>query len=46
MSLGRGRPSPYEERAFNDLYSAGILSVAAACNDGFQAIAIPPHPIR
>lgn len=35
MSLGGGRPiGPWEERAFNDAFAAGVLSVAAAGNAG------------
>lgn len=35
MSLGGGKGiGPWEERAFNDAYNAGVLSVAAAGNDG------------
>lgn len=35
MSLGGGKGiGPWEERAFNDAYSAGVLSIAAAGNDG------------
>lgn len=35
MSLGGGKPiGPWEERAFDDAYNAGVLSVAAAGNDG------------
>ena len=34
MSLSGGNPSGKEEQAFQSLYDAGILSVAAASNDG------------
>ncbi|MFC6633431.1 S8 family serine peptidase [Microbulbifer taiwanensis] len=34
MSLGGDRASKTEERAFTDLYNSGILSIAAAGNDG------------
>jgi subtilisin family serine protease len=34
MSLGGPRPNGLEKRAFNNLYQAGILHVAAAGNDG------------
>ncbi|MEX2961856.1 S8 family serine peptidase [Microbulbifer sp. TYP-18] len=34
MSLGGERKSRTEERAFGDLYSQGVLSIAAAGNDG------------
>jgi serine protease len=40
MSLGGGK-SPLEERAFNSLYNQGILSIAAAGNDGTTATSYP-----
>ncbi len=40
MSLGGGR-SNTEQRAFDNLYAAGILSVAAAGNDGTTAQSYP-----
>lgn len=42
MSLGGGKPvGPWEERAFNDAYSAGVLSIAAAGNAGTTALSYP-----
>jgi subtilisin family serine protease len=41
MSLGGGRPSKTEERAFNTLAGKGVLSVAAAGNDGNTAVSYP-----
>jgi len=41
MSLGGGRPSSLEERAFNDAYSAGVLSIAAAGNAGDTTTSYP-----
>jgi len=41
MSLGGAQKNKLEERAFNDLYSAGILSIAAAGNDGTTAYNYP-----
>ncbi len=41
MSLGGTQKSKTEERAFATLYSKGILSVAAAGNDGNTAISYP-----
>ena len=41
MSLGGGRPSMTEQRAFDALAAKGILSIAAAGNDGNTAISYP-----
>lgn len=42
MSLGGGKPiGPWEERAFNDAYTAGVLSIAAAGNAGTTALSYP-----
>lgn len=41
MSLGGGSPSVPEQRAFDDLYSQGVLSIAAAGNDGNTAYSYP-----
>lgn len=42
MSLGGGKPiGPWEERAFNDAYNAGVLSVAAAGNAGNTTLSYP-----
>lgn len=41
MSLGGGRKSMTEDRAFNKLASNGVLSIAAAGNDGTSAISYP-----
>lgn len=41
MSLGGATKSKLEERAFNNLYAAGILSIAAAGNDGTTALHYP-----
>lgn len=41
MSLGGGRPSMTEQRAFNALEAKGVLNVAAAGNDGNTAISYP-----
>jgi subtilisin family serine protease len=41
MSLGGGRPSLLEESAFNSLWSQGLLSIAAAGNDGSSAYNYP-----
>lgn len=42
MSLGgaKGR-GPWEQRAFDDAYSAGVLSIAAAGNDGSTSYSYP-----
>ena len=41
MSLGGGRASKTEQRAFDSLYSKGVLNVAAAGNDGNTVISYP-----
>lgn len=41
MSLGGPTKNKIEERAFNNLYTAGILSIAAAGNDGNTAYNYP-----
>ncbi len=41
MSLGGGRPSATEIRAFDALARQGVLSIAAAGNDGNSAISYP-----
>ncbi len=41
MSLGGGRASKTEERAFDALQSKGVLSVAAAGNDGNTVVSYP-----
>lgn len=41
MSLGGFQRSRFEQRAFSDLYSAGILSIAAAGNDGNSTRSYP-----
>ena len=42
MSLGGGKGiGPWEERAFNDAYNAGVLSIAAAGNDGSTNMSYP-----
>jgi serine protease len=42
MSLGGGKAiGPWEERAFNDAYNAGVLSVAAAGNSGGTSLFYP-----
>jgi subtilisin family serine protease len=41
MSLGGGRPSVTEQRAFDKLYANGVLSVAAAGNDGNRTVSYP-----
>jgi subtilisin family serine protease len=41
MSLGGGRPSVTEQRAFGTLYANGVLSVAAAGNDGNRTVSYP-----
>jgi subtilisin family serine protease len=42
MSLGGAKPiGPWEERAFNDAYTAGVLSIAAAGNAGTTALSYP-----
>ncbi|MEN8173547.1 MAG: S8 family serine peptidase [Chloroflexota bacterium] len=41
MSLSGGRPNNTERRGFDTLYANGILSVAAASNDGTTDLAYP-----
>jgi subtilisin family serine protease len=41
MSLSGTNKSGKEERAFNDIYARGILSVAAASNDGIEQYHYP-----
>ncbi|MCA1856959.1 S8 family serine peptidase [Massilia oculi] len=41
MSLGGGRKSTTEQRAFDSLYSKGVLSIAAAGNDGNSVVSYP-----
>ncbi len=41
MSLGGGRKSKLEERAFDRHYANGILSIAAAGNDGTTTLSYP-----
>jgi subtilisin family serine protease len=41
MSLGGGRSSKTEQRAFDALQSKGVLSIAAAGNDGNTVISYP-----
>ncbi|MHB8913097.1 MAG: S8 family serine peptidase, partial [Lysobacter sp.] len=41
MSLGGGRKSVTEQKAFDKLYTAGILSIAAAGNDGNTTLSYP-----
>lgn len=41
MSLGGGRKSKLEERAFDAHYANGILSIAAAGNDGTTTLSYP-----
>lgn len=41
MSLGGGRSNRTEQRAFDSLASKGVLSIAAAGNDGTTAISYP-----
>jgi serine protease len=41
MSLSGTHKSRYEERAFDNLYSNGVLSVAAASNDGIEVYHYP-----
>lgn len=41
MSLSGTHPTKYEEKAFDSLYAAGILSVAAASNDGIDEYHYP-----
>ncbi|KFC71968.1 S8 family serine peptidase [Massilia sp. LC238] len=41
MSLGGGRKSTTEQKAFDSLYSKGVLSLAAAGNDGNTVVSYP-----
>jgi subtilisin family serine protease len=41
MSLGGGRPSKTEQRAFDSLAASGVLSIAAAGNDGNTTVSYP-----
>jgi subtilisin family serine protease len=41
MSLGGGRKSTTEQNAFDSLYAKGVLSVAAAGNDGNRVVSYP-----
>lgn len=41
MSLGGGSASSTEQQAFEDLYNQGVLSIAAAGNDGNTAYSYP-----
>jgi len=41
MSLGGGRKSRTEQTAFDSLYAKGILSIAAAGNEGTSALSYP-----
>jgi subtilisin family serine protease len=41
MSLGGGRKSTTEQKAFDSLYAKGVLSVAAAGNDGNRTVSYP-----
>ncbi|HYD78641.1 MAG TPA: S8 family serine peptidase [Paucimonas sp.] len=41
MSLGGGRASKTEQRAFDSLYSKGVLNIAAAGNDGNTVVSYP-----
>jgi subtilisin family serine protease len=41
MSLGGGTRSAFEDRGFKNLYSAGVLNVAAAGNDGNTKTSYP-----
>ena len=41
MSLGGGAPSRTEKNAFNAWYARGVLSVAAAGNDGNRVVSYP-----
>jgi subtilisin family serine protease len=41
MSLGGGRKSRVEERTFNNLWNKGLLSIAAAGNDGTAHLSYP-----
>jgi serine protease len=41
MSLGGGRSSVFEKRAFDSLYNKGVLSIASAGNDGNTTTSYP-----
>ena len=41
MSLGGGSPSPAEQTAFQNAWNAGVISVAAAGNDGTTGFSYP-----
>lgn len=41
MSLGGGSPSNAEDNAFADAFANGVLSIAAAGNDGTSALSYP-----
>ena len=41
MSLGGGRSSKTEQKAFDTLYANGVLNVAAAGNDGNRVVSYP-----
>jgi len=41
MSLGGARPNTKERTAFNNAYTAGVLSIAAAGNEGTSALSYP-----
>jgi subtilisin family serine protease len=41
MSLGGGSPSAAEQKVFDKLYKAGVLSIAAAGNGGNTALSYP-----
>ena len=41
MSLGGGRKTTTEQKAFDSLYAKGVLSVAAAGNDGNRVVSYP-----
>ncbi|MEH6436364.1 S8 family serine peptidase [Massilia sp. DD77] len=41
MSLGGGRKSTTEQKAFDALYAKGVLNVAAAGNDGNRVVSYP-----
>lgn len=41
MSLGGGRSSKTEQRAFDSLYGKGVLNLAAAGNDGNTVVSYP-----
>ena len=41
MSLGGGRKTTTEQKAFDSLYAKGVLSLAAAGNDGNRVVSYP-----